>query len=179
MNFKGAFLIKHQNKMTKMESPYIENPDRLAKVIAAIQAMATYKFYKLDFAEWSDRIYGHKGNVKELETIFKDHPEFFRLDGDRKKASLVLRRNYPKVYNVDTFSEISKQEFLKLGIEEKKRISRSPLRDEDISMLINTAIGLHEHALKVKQDQRWWISIVLVIIAGAIGLIPFILEKVL
>jgi hypothetical protein len=32
------------------ESPYLPNSGRLADVIAAIQAMGTYKFYKLTFA---------------------------------------------------------------------------------------------------------------------------------
>jgi hypothetical protein len=35
-------------------SPYISNPERLADVIAAIQAMSKYKYYKLDFSSWAD-----------------------------------------------------------------------------------------------------------------------------
>ena len=37
----------------KAHSPYLNDPKRLADVIAAIQAAATYKFYKLDFA-WDE-----------------------------------------------------------------------------------------------------------------------------
>ena len=48
----GRDLIKSKT------SPYIEANNRLADVIAAIQAMGTYKFYKLDFAGWADRISG-------------------------------------------------------------------------------------------------------------------------
>lgn len=39
-----------------MESPYITEAGRLSDVIAAIQATATYRFYKLDFEGWADRI---------------------------------------------------------------------------------------------------------------------------
>ena len=37
-------------------SPYLRDPNRLGDVIAAIQAMSTYKFYKLSFAGWADRM---------------------------------------------------------------------------------------------------------------------------
>ena len=161
-----------------MESPYLEKEKRLAKIIAAIQVMATYKFYKCDFETWSDRIFGNKLQGKELEGMFKDHPEFFRLDNARSKASLVWRRNYPKNFNVDKLETITKAEFLKLDEKEKMRISRTPLRNDDISTLIKTAVGLHEHALKMKQEGRWWIPLFLVLIGGLFGLIPFILEKI-
>ena len=39
-----------------MTNPYLEDTQRLADVIAAIQVMATYKFYKLSFSAWADRI---------------------------------------------------------------------------------------------------------------------------
>lgn len=46
--------------MTK--SRYITEDKRLADVIAAIQTMATYKFYKLDFTQWAGRICGGKSD---------------------------------------------------------------------------------------------------------------------
>ena len=36
-------------------SPYLQEK-RFANVLAAIQVMATYKFYKLDFKGWAVRI---------------------------------------------------------------------------------------------------------------------------
>ena len=105
-----------------MNSPYIKNENRLADVIAAIQVMSTYKFYKLDFATWADRIVGDRSKSKHWEKVFSDHPEFFRLDQTRTKASLVWRRNYPKNYNVDRFETIPKDEYLKLSDEDKKTI---------------------------------------------------------
>ena len=38
-------------------SPYLRARARLADVIAAIQAPATYPFYKLDSVDWADRIF--------------------------------------------------------------------------------------------------------------------------
>jgi hypothetical protein len=38
-----------------VNSPYLNDHGRLGDVVAAIRAMATYKFYKLDFEGWADR----------------------------------------------------------------------------------------------------------------------------
>jgi len=49
------------------KSPYLNDTGRLADVIAAIQAMGTYKFYKLDFEGWADRITANKNQSFLLE----------------------------------------------------------------------------------------------------------------
>lgn len=77
-------------------SPYLREHNRLGDVIAAIQAMATYKYYKLEHAEWADRLVADKTQADKWKTIFIEHPEFFRLDSAREKASLVWRRQFPK-----------------------------------------------------------------------------------
>lgn len=71
------------------KSPYLINENRLADVIAAIRVMGTYKFYKLSFAGWSDRIYGDEPKAECWKNIFIEHPEFFRLDEKKEKGSLV------------------------------------------------------------------------------------------
>lgn len=139
-----------------MSSPYLNNQNRLADVIAAIQVMSVYKFYKLDFNEWADRIVGDTKQGKYWETIFKEHPEFFRLDQSRTKASLVWRRNYAKNYNVDTANKISRSEYDQLSEQAKQRISRSPLTNNDIQTLINSAINLNTVAQEHKKNKDWW-----------------------
>ena len=89
-----------------MNSPYLREDGRLGDVIAAIQAMATYKFYKLEFKGWADRISADETLAEHWRQVFQEHPEFFRLDGERKRASLVWRRQHPKRYSVDTLSTI-------------------------------------------------------------------------
>jgi len=154
------------------KSPYITNPNRLADVNSAIQVMGVYKFYKLDFKGWADRITGDEKQAEYWEKIFGQHPEFFRLDAERKKASLVWRRNYPKRFDVDKEQKITKEEFYKLTDEQKARISRDPLTNSDISTLINTAINLHSRALEYKKDKRWWI-------AGIMGIIGVVIAYLL
>lgn len=150
-----------------MKNPYTENDNRLADVIAAIQVMATYKFYKQDISEWAKRIEGDNTKGEHWKKVFAQHPEFFRLGGQKKKASLVWRRNYQKLYNVDLEEKISREAYMDLTVQEKSRYSRIPLSDSDISTLINTAINLHSSEIDHKQDSRWWVAIV----SGLVGII--------
>ena len=156
----------------RKNTPYTDNLNRLADVIAAIQVMGTYKFYKLDFDGWADRIGGDETKGQYWKTIFEQHPEFFRLDSSRKRASLVWRRNYQKLYHVDREEKISREEYKSLSDDEKARVSRNPLTNSDISTLVNTAINLHSREIENKKDSRWWIS-------GAIGLLGVILGAVI
>lgn len=139
-----------------MDSPYIKNENRLSDVIAAIQVMAVYKFYKLSFEEWADRIVGDKSKAEYWKKVFNDHPEFFRLDQSRTKASLVWRRSYPKNFNVDTRQTISSGEYINLSDQDKARISRSTLTNNDIQTLITSAINLSSIAEESKKNKDWW-----------------------
>lgn len=150
-------------------SPYLNEPARLAEVISAIQVMGTYKFYKLDFSGWADRISGDANQAEHWKKVFEEHPEFFRLDAGRGRASLVWRRTYPKLYAVDREEKISRDQFFQLSDEQKARISRSPLTNSDISTLISAAIQLHSRALEQQQDKRWWISGVMGLLGVIIG----------
>lgn len=152
------------------QSPYLKDDARLADVIAAIQAMSIYKFYKLDFAGWADRISGDPSQGEHWRQVFVEHPEFFRLDSARAKASLVARRQHPKNYNVDTRSYIEKADFGALSSEKKLRISRSPLRQDEIASLIQTAVELHSRALEQSRDRRWWLPLVTALIGAASGI---------
>lgn len=153
------------------QSPYLSNSDRLADVIAAIQVMGTYKFYKLDFENWADRISADKSKAAYWQNIFIQHPEFFRLDNKRERASLVWRRQYPKRYDVDRAIQITKDEFEALPDQKKLRISRIPIESGTIESLIKTAIEMHSRALQHQQDKRWWIPIIFTFFGGLIGAI--------
>jgi len=153
----------------KTKNSYLDN-NRLADVIAAIQVMGTYKFYKLSFDDWSDRISGKATSGDHWKTIFMDHPEFFRLDGNREKASLVWRRQYPRRFHVDLERKITQEEYDELRQEERQnRLSRIPLISDDIKALIGTAINLHARALEEEKERRWWIPLFVSGIGGLIG----------
>jgi hypothetical protein len=120
-------------------SAYLNEPGRLGDVIAAIQAMATYKYYKLTFDGWADRISADRERAAHWQRVFEEHPEFFRLDSDRTRASLVWRRQYPRRYNVDEERTLTVAELAQLPAATRaNRISRSPLSAADIGTLVRT-----------------------------------------
>ncbi len=147
--------------------PY-SKADRLASVIGAITALGTYKFYKLNFAEWADRISGPTRSAQYWESIFRDRPEFFRINSTENMVSLVWRRQKAKTYNVDSQSEITPREFRELADAEKLRISRPPLAPAEITALIELAVRLHDSALERQKASRWWIPVAAAIL-GFIG----------
>jgi hypothetical protein len=153
----------------RKSSPYLDNPQRLADVIAAIQAMGTYKFYKLPFDGWADRITADKSQADHWRRIFEEHPEFFRLDSKRERASLVWRRQNPKRYHVDQEKHLSEAEFQALSDDQKNRVSRAPLTPPDIKTLVDTAINLHSRAIELKHEKRWWIPLISSAIGGLVG----------
>lgn len=161
----------------RSRSPYLEDPNRLAEVIAAIQATANYKFYQLGFegrSGWAWRITGDLSNSDHTRQVFAEHPEFFRIDSSGN-GSLVWRRQNQKLYDVDRSEEISRSEFDGLSEERKNRISRAPLEPNQIATLINSAIELHSGALEHQHARRWWVSpstaLAGVVVGGLIGLL--------
>jgi len=147
-------------------------PGRLGDVIAAIQAMGTYKFYKLDFKGWADRLSANEQLADQWRRVFEEHPEFFRLDGERTKASLVWRRQYTRRYHVDQERTLTREELEKLPASERAtRISRTPLQATDINTLIKTAIDLHSRDVEARKESRWWVPLAAAVgsLIGAIG----------
>ena len=138
-----------------MESPYLTKQGRLGDVIAAIQVMATYKFYKLEFEVWADRLSADRTRAAHWQQVFEDHPEFFRLDGQRQKASLVWRRQYLKRYSVDALHEFSKEQYDALDEKWKGASFTRATSASDIKTLIDTAINLHSRALEAQKHQQW------------------------
>jgi hypothetical protein len=140
------------------KSPYLNGPHRLADVIAAIQVMATYKFYKLDVETWADRIEAKPERAEYWRQVIQEHPEFFRTDSKGEKASLVWRRQHQKRFDVDTEHSITREDFLSRTDAQKLRVSRSPLNSEELKTLLETAIKLHSAAFEQKKHGVWWVT---------------------
>ena len=145
---------------------------RLADVIAAIQAMGTYKFYKLDIRGWAKRISGNESDCDYWYNVIEQHPEFFRLNTTKDKASLVLRRNYQRTFHVDKNIELTREECNALSEEElNERVSRVPLSNSDIALLVNTAISLHARALEKEKSTRWWFAPIMGLLGVTLGVL--------
>jgi hypothetical protein len=152
------------------KSPYLSSDTRLADVIAALQATATYKFYQLPVDGdngWAYRITGDPNRSNEVETVFAEHPEFFRRDRGGNWA-LVWRRQHQKLFDVDANTEISRTAFDSLDEDARGRISRTPLDPTQVTALIDAAIELHAGALAHQQERRWlWTPVIT--LASAFG----------
>lgn len=155
--------------MKTSESPYLTRSQRLADVIAGIQVLATYKFYKLDFAGWADRITGDRNQGPHWRLVFEEHPEFFRLDSKRERASLVWRRQHQKLYDVDQERHISRLEYSALNEGQKARVSRTPLDSEEIATLVQAAMNLYDQALRSRKDDRWMTTALLSLLGVVLG----------
>jgi len=142
---------------------------RLADVISAITALGTYKFYKLDFAAWGQRISGTSKGANYWEAVFKEHPEFFRVNSGDNKASLVWRRQFPRNFHVDDIKETVPDDEIDGTAED--RISRKPLDAEQITALIDVAVKLHDRALEEHKARKWWIPLVTAALAFIGGLL--------
>lgn len=157
-----------------MKNPYLSD-GRLGDVIAAITVLGTYKFYKLDVARWAGRITGSECETKKWETIFREHPEFFRTASDGKKISLVWRRQFPRNFNVDEEPEVLPDH--EINGQTESRISRRPLNPNEVTELISVAIRLHDRGLEQQKARYWWrtpvISIISVIIGALISNLSF------
>ncbi len=152
------------------KSPYLANDDRLGDVLSAIQTLGTYRFYKLTPERWSARIGGDNGLRKHWEQVFREHPEFFRFSSDDAKVSLVLRRQKPKLFDVDSLEIVTRAERDSRDSEGQSRITRAPLGEGELQMLIDVANSLHSKALQDRQDSRWWLPLAATAFSAAIGL---------
>lgn len=151
-------------------SPYLKEC-RLGDVIAAIQVLAYYKFYRLDVEKWAERITGEVANAVSLKAVFKDHPEFFQMEAG--KAALVARRSFTRSYDVDAENEIAADEVTACRSDPKKwaRLSRRPLKPEETAVLIKTAIDMHSRAIEQRIAGRWWVPLV----TAGIGLLGVVI----
>ena len=157
-------------------SPYLNDPNRLSDVLAAIQATATYKYYKLDLKGWSDRINGDEKHADHWRRVFEEHPEFFRFDSKRERVSLIWRRQHQKRYDIDQQCVISHADYLALGTN-TDRISRTPLEADEISILIQAATSLYSSALEQKREKRWWVPAMLGLVGVILGSIVTLVAK--
>lgn len=149
-------------------NPYLKD-GRLPEVIAAITALGNYRYYKLDFAQCAERIANSPGEAEHWGRVLTEHPEFFRVDQVGKKASLVWRRQNPRVFDPKRFRELSSIEFQDLSKDQLSHLSRKPLASSEITALIGVAVNLHDRALEQHKARTWWLPIVLTTVLAFAG----------
>jgi hypothetical protein len=147
-------------RKTTNSSPYL-TAGRLNDVLAAIQTMALYRYYRAPASEWTELISGSKEKKDEQrwQEVFNDHPEFFRRSvahaGD---YALVWRRALPRRSHYITKAIITSNEYDKLSEDEKKYYSRPQVPESQIKTLMDLAVSLHQRAIDQARDWRWWVA---------------------
>jgi len=153
-------------------SPYITKQHRLADLIAAIQAMGSYRYSARTVENWKEILGEKPRSAESWQTIFNDHPEFFRAGvSDDGLHSLVARRSQGRTYNTQTGSEITLEQFSSLVGKQRDIISRKPLSPEQIQSLVQTAINLQNQAVTRAQELRWWVPTLVAIASLVIGVL--------
>ena len=66
---------------------------------------------------------------------------------------------------------ISTQAYEALTDTQRRRISRIPLRSDELSALIETAVNLHSRAVEDERERRWWVEHAVAFTAAASGLV--------
>ena len=149
-----------QGKTTMNDNPYLLGTNRPSDVLVGIQFLGTYRFYKVGFDYWNERIKVKPKSADSWEELFREHPEFFRVSDEEQNICLILRRARSKSFNVDTGETITRDERKALSDKEKERISREPLSTSDVATLMTAAMELHSRSIAQQQESRWYISLI-------------------
>lgn len=151
------------------QSAYLASQERLADLIAAIQAMGSYRYSSRRVKKW-EQILKKPRSASSWDVVFNEHPEFFRAssreDGEHQ---LVLRRAQNKVYDTDTGKEITVRDYFSLDEKGQSRISRKPLSAEQIISLVEVAIKLQNQAVTYNQEVRYRIPLLMGLLGVLLG----------
>ncbi len=134
--------------------PYA-NPDRLADVMALIQVLALHKYRHRSDKGLTDEMQGPPRSASTWKEIAQEHPEFFRVNSEEKLGvSLVSRHVLPKDEN-----------------------GKRELPSDFTSMLLQTAINLHDRQLARANRWKAYIPIVVAVTAGIFTIFGIFLKS--
>jgi hypothetical protein len=145
------------------KSQYLET-DRLANVIAAIQIMGVSECASGTIDRWAAELEASEeltpqeientpvrfGDRRKWQTIFEQHPEFFKSYTMRGEPRVALRWRYAQVVNGHGKSNGSTPDTPEAKGDAKPetaydltKVPSRPLTADQLQVLINTAIELH------------------------------------
>ena len=134
--------------------PYT-NPNRLADVMALIQVLALHRYGDRSEKGLTEEVQASPRSGSTWKEIAQEHPEFFRVDeAEKLGVSLVARHVLPRDG-------------------EGKR----ELPPDFVSMLLQTAINLHDR--QMDRAYRWtvYIPIIVAVTAGVFTLFGILLRS--
>ena len=120
-------------------------------MIAAIQVLGAYPGASRKVEQWTAKP-GESLSADSWQTIFTQHPEFFRLNGEW--ASLRWRHACDRTYDAVRGRELTDDEIAALAEEARAELTRRPLDSDQIEALLKTAVDLHSRTIAHEQEQR-------------------------
>ena len=158
-------------------SHYLEK-DRLANVIAAIQIMGVADRPSGTLNRWiaeleaSEELTSQQldqapikfAERKKWQTVFEQHPEFFKTYTLRGDLRVLLRWRY-----ADTLKDGANERSGVSTDESEPRPDSKPLSADQIQVLINTAIGLHAKEVETQRGPDKFPPLLMAIIGAALG----------
>lgn len=171
------------------KSQYLEK-DRLANVIAAIQILGVSECASGTIDRWAAELEANEeltpqqiertsvrfGDRKKWQTIFEQHPEFFKSYTARGGPRVVLRWRYAQTVNGNGMSNGMAGDAAKASDETKPdgaydltKVPSRPLNADQIQVLINTAIELHGRAAAAAHPPDWFRTPLMTVVGAVLG----------
>jgi hypothetical protein len=157
-------------------SHYLEK-DRLANVLAAIQIMAVADRPSGTLNRWiaeleaSEELTSQQldqspikfAERKKWQTVFEQHPEFFKTYTLRGDLRVLLRWRYADAIKDGANGGTG------VTTDESEPRPTKPLSPDQIQVLINTAIGLHAKEVELQRSPDKFRPLLMAIIGAALG----------
>jgi ABC-type phosphate/phosphonate transport system permease subunit len=162
-------------------SHYLEK-DRLANLIAAIQIMGLADRPSGTLNRWIAELEASEeltaaqldkspikfAERKKWQTVFEQHPEFFKTYTLRGEPRVLLRWRYAETLKSGTNSK-NPSETEDNDDDEAELPPSKPLTADQIQVLINTAIGLHAKEAEAERNPDKFRPLLMAIIGAALG----------
>ena len=164
-------------------SHYLEK-DRLANLIAAIQILAVADRPSGTLNRWVAELEASEeltsaqldkapikfAERKKWQTLFEQHPEFFKTYTLRGDLRVLLRWRYAETLKNGANGKTAPDAPEDDEDEDEAELSPSkPLTAEQIQVLINTAIGLHAKEVEAERGPDKFRPLLMAIIGAALG----------
>ena len=162
-------------------SHYLEK-DRLANLIAAIQIMAVADRPSGTLNRWVAELEASEeltvqqldkspikfAERKKWQTVFEQHPEFFKTYTQRGDLRVLLRWRYAETLKNGTNGK-NPSDTQDEDEDEAEPQPSKPLTAEQIQVLINTAIGLRAKEVEAERPPDKFPPLLMAIIGAALG----------
>jgi hypothetical protein len=151
-------------------SPYMIK-NRLADVLALIQSMGFNERYRETAEQWAFITFGEPQKAKAAETVFQEHPEFFR-DSVKYPGqfSLVARRSLPRRWDTRAKRLVDEAEYSAVDRHAREAFfTRPALSADQINKLLDIAVTLHDSAFERHRDRRWLLTALLPVATALVG----------